>query len=79
MIIPIAMYGCECDSCGKRWIDDHHGYVAFTDECSMSHQLEDDEEWLVVPGVPNDKHYCPDCVSYDDDTGDAIIDEQVIQ
>lgn len=57
MIKEIKMFACECDNCGEQWIDDHTGYMAFTDEISMKNNISDDGSWY----SNMKQHYCPKC------------------
>lgn len=77
MIIPIEMFGCQCDNCGKQWFDDNNGFVAFTDKNSMANNISDDDTWFVDSDHQEDKHYCPDCFSIDDK--DNLVIKQIIK
>ena len=70
MIKPVTMYSCFCDNCGTRWEDHHNGYVAMTDEVSIKDNVQEEEEWY----SDNDKDYCPDCWTMNEDDK-LIIDE----
>lgn len=67
-IVEVKMFGAECDNCGERWIDDHNGFVSFTDESSMKQVLEDDDTWW----SGDEGIYCPSCFKFDDE-GNIII------
>ncbi|MEH0153751.1 hypothetical protein V6R21_06355 [Limibacter armeniacum] len=67
MIKEVIGYGAECDNCKKDWVNDCMGWGSMSDEVSMKHELSNDD-WL----SEGDKHYCPDCWSYDDN---EVIDE----
>lgn len=68
MIIKVEMFGCTCDNCGERWVDEHNGFAAFTDETSMNNMMGDDTEWYTDhQDKAENKHYCPKCWSFDDD------------
>ena len=58
MIEQITMYRCVCDNCGHQWGDDVIAYAdpANTWDCAAN------EGW----NKHEDKTYCPDCWSYDD-------------
>lgn len=32
MIIPVEMYQCVCDGCGKRYVDEFNGFTAWGDK-----------------------------------------------
>jgi hypothetical protein len=68
-IKEVIMFGADCDNCGESWIDDHHGFCAFTDESSMQSNLSDDETWYSL----DDKCLCPKCFTIDDEDN-LIID-----
>lgn len=67
MIVEVTMYGCRCDNCGIEWVDEHHGFAAFTDEISMKSQMADDHTWHTDRDAVEDRHYCPKCFSFNDD------------
>jgi hypothetical protein len=67
MIYPKTMYAAKCDNCGKEWVDEDNGYFAFTDESSITDNVNNDDEWH----NEGDKHYCKDCYSFDDN--DTLI------
>lgn len=69
MITKKEMHGCKCDNCGKEWIDEHRGIVAFTDESGIKEALNDDTDWY----TDADKHYCPDCFDGFDDEDNLIL------
>lgn len=71
MIIEMTMYGCKCDNCGKQWEDEDMGFVAFTDDSGIKSYLDEDGEWH----TEDDKHYCPECWSYDDE--DNLVIKQL--
>ena len=66
MIIQIEMFGCQCDNCGKQWMDEHNGFVAFADKNSMENIMGDDTDWYTDREEEEDKHYCPGCFTFDD-------------
>jgi hypothetical protein len=69
MIIGVKMYGCKCDNCGKRWICDHYGWTAMTDQMSMEQAVEDD--WH----TEGKKHFCTDCFAGFDDNDEMILNK----
>lgn len=70
MIYPITMYAAKCDGCGRE-ANLMGEYAAFSDK----HTVRDD---LDASGYhiedANNKHYCPDCWTYDDN--DNVIFKQ---
>lgn len=70
------MFGCDCDSCGTAWVDDHHGFTAFTDKSSMIEFVEEDSDWeTVTDDVGEDFHFCKDCFRYYDDEDKPIFSQ----
>ena len=63
MIKPITMYSVVCDRCGKPFIDEFNGIVAWLDEGTAKEQAME-SEWVEI----GDKHYCPDCYEFDDNS-----------
>lgn len=61
MIKPITMYSVVCDRCGKSFIDEFNGIVAWLDEGTAKEQAME-SEWIEI----GDKHYCPDCYEFDE-------------
>ena len=61
MIKLVTMYSVVCDRCGKSFIDEFNGIVAWLDEGTAKEQAME-SEWVEICN----KHYCPDCyaVSY---------------
>lgn len=68
MIYPITMYAAKCDGCGKdvRLMGE---YAALVDKESVREDLMNSEYH-----EDGDKHYCPDCWTYDDN--DNVIFKQ---
>lgn len=62
------MVASACN-CGTKWIDEDHGYVAFTDKSSIQLIVQEDTDWAVDTDYEwEDRHYCPKCfVGFDDD------------
>lgn len=54
------MYQCVCDGCGKAYVDECNGYVAWSDETGARTSANEDV-WIQI----DDKDYCPDCYEYD--------------
>lgn len=69
MVKEKIMYGVNCDNCGKEWIDEDNGFVAFTDKSGINEYLTEDCEWH----TQEDKHYCPDCFRGFDDDDNIIL------
>lgn len=63
MIKPVTMYSVVCDRCGKPFIDEFNGIVAWLDEGTAKEQAME-SEWVEI----GDKHYCPDCYEFDDNS-----------
>lgn len=55
------MYTVVCDNCGKD-VNAGGEYSCLSD-ADAAEDGATDSDWLTI----DDKHYCPDCVSYDDD------------
>ena len=62
MIKPVTMYSVVCDRCGKQFVDDFNGIVAWLDEGTAKEQAME-SEWEEI----GDKHYCQDCYEFDDE------------
>ena len=56
MIKPVTMYSVICDRCGKQFVDEFNGIVAWLDEGTAKEQAME-SEWAEI----GDKHYCTDC------------------
>lgn len=65
MIRKVDMYQCVCDRCGKTYIDECEGIVAWADGNYASNAAYEDG-WADIDG----KDYCPDCYEYDEETDD---------
>lgn len=63
MIKPVTMYSVVCDRCGKPFIDEFNGIVAWLDEGTAKEQAME-SEWVEI----GDKHYCPDCYEFNDNS-----------
>lgn len=61
--------GITCDNCGKVYMDEHTGFAVYVDE-SAAHDAADNDEWYSW----ENKHYCPDCHTWDDEDN-LIINE----
>ena len=67
MIKPVTMYSVVCDRCGKTFIDEINGIVAWLDEGTAKEQAME-SEWVEI----GDKHYCPDCYEFDDELDEYV-------
>lgn len=67
MIKPVTMYSVICDRCGKAFIDEFNGIVAWFDEGTAKEQAME-SEWAEI----GDKHYCPDCYEFDDELDEYV-------
>ena len=67
MIKPVTMYSVICDRCGKSFIDEFNGIVAWLDEGTAKEQAME-SEWVEI----GDKHYCPDCYEFDDELDEYV-------
>ena len=67
MIKPVTMYSVVCDRCGKTFIDEFNGIVAWVDEGTAKEQAME-SEWAEI----GDKHYCPDCYEFDDELDEYV-------
>lgn len=73
MIKPVTMYSVVCDRCGKTFIEEFNGIVAWLDEGTAKEQAME-SEWAEI----GDKHYCPDCYEYDDEL-DETEDREIVK
>ena len=62
MIKLITMYSVVCDRCGKSFIDEFNGIVAWLDEGTAKEQAIE-SEWV----ERDDKQYWPDCYEFNDE------------
>lgn len=67
MIKEVKMFTVVCDNCGKD-SNDGTEYSCWTD-ADQAEEMAISSEWIKEA----DKHYCPDCFSYDEDDN-LIID-----
>lgn len=67
MIKPVTMYSVICDRCGKTFIDEFNGIVAWLDEGTAKEQAME-SEWAEI----GNKHYCPDCYEFDDELDEYV-------
>ena len=49
MIKSVTMYSVVCDRCGKPFIDEFNGIVAWVDECTANVKLEDGYYVAIAP------------------------------
>lgn len=76
MIQAETFYTCSCDNCGEYYgTEDVHSLV-MPDESSMKSEMGDADDWhtLRENGKP-DKHYCPECYSFD--KNDQLVIKQI--
>lgn len=67
MIKEVTMYSVVCDRCGKPFIDEFNGIVAWLDEGTAKEQAME-SEWAEI----GNKHYCPDCYEFDDELDEYV-------
>lgn len=67
MIKQVTMYSVICDRCGKAFIDEFNGIVAWLDEGTAKEQAME-SEWQEI----GDKHYCPNCYEFDDELDEYV-------
>ena len=61
MLKEVKMYTVVCDNCGKD-VNKDAEYSAWNDK-NYAVEVAMESDWI----KENDKHYCPDCFTYDDD------------
>ena len=61
MIKQVIMYSVVCDRCGKPFVDEFNGIVAWLDEGTAKEQAMENEWFEIV-----DKHYCQGCYDFDE-------------
>ena len=59
MIKLVTMYSVVCDRCGKAFIDEFNGIVAWLDKETAKEQAME-SEWIEI----GDKQYCPNCYEF---------------
>lgn len=67
MIKPVTMYSVVCDRCGRTFIEEFNGIVAWLDEGTAKEQAME-SEWAEI----GDKQYCPDCYEFDDELDEYV-------
>ena len=67
MIKSVTMYSVVCDRCGKSFIDEFNGIVAWLDEGTAKEQAMEND-WIEI----DNKHYCPDCYEFDRELEDYV-------
>ena len=60
MIKEVTMYTVVCDNCGKD-VNEWEEYSCWND-AHFAQEIAMEADWI----KEGDKHYCPDCFSYDD-------------
>lgn len=68
MIKEILMYTVVCNNCGKD-VNEGADFCAWNDK-GFAQDVAAEAGWI----KDGDEHYCPDCVSYDDDDNMVIAD-----
>lgn len=66
--------GASCDVCKEGYEAAHTGYTFFMDESNLYEEMTDDG-WHVTD---DNKHYCPNCHSIDDDDNLTIKEVQSV-
>ena len=61
MIKPVTMYSVICDRCGKAFIDEFNGIIAWLDKGTAKEQAMA-SEWIGI----GDKQYCPNCYEFNE-------------
>ena len=61
MLKEVKMYTVVCDNCGKD-VNKDAEYSAWNDK-RHAEEVAMEADWI----KENDKHYCSDCFTYDDD------------
>jgi hypothetical protein len=67
------MYGCHCDNCGEHWIDEEKGIAVFGTENDVLNEVRNFESWHTEGPFGNEKHYCPECFTINDND-ELVID-----
>jgi len=66
-VVPVTMYTAKCDRCGEL-SGKKSEIVAWTEEWMAIRMAVEDHGWLKVKG----RHYCPDCIKWNDDESELI-------
>jgi hypothetical protein len=61
MIKEVKMYTVICNNCGSDVCEDAE--YSCWNEISFAENIAMEDDWI----KEGDKHYCPDCFTYDDD------------
>lgn len=61
MITTEKLYGIQCDICGTYYVDEHNG-IGFWLEIPYAEESAMNKGWYC-----DDKHYCPNCHTINDD------------
>lgn len=70
MLHKVEMHTVVCDNC-KKDIGSESEYSCWNDE-SYAENSAMESDWI----KEEDKHYCPDCISYDDDNN-IVLNENL--
>jgi hypothetical protein len=68
-----TMYGCHCDNCGELWSNDEKGIAVLWTEMDMLNEVRNDEVWHTDGPFGNEKHYCPECFTINEND-ELVID-----
>jgi len=66
MVKEVKMYTIICDNCGKD-VNEGGEYSCFNDK-EYVNDIAMESDWI----KEDDKHYCTDCFTYDDDDNIVI-------
>lgn len=61
MIKEVKMYTVVCDNCGRD-VNENADYSCYNDKV-FAQDVAMESDWL----KEGDKHYCPNCYTYDDE------------
>lgn len=67
MLKEVKMYTVVCDNCGKD-VNKDAEYSAWNDK-RRAEEVATESDWI----KENDKNYCPNCFTYDDDDNLLIM------
>ena len=67
------MYGCHCDNCGADWMNEESGIAVLAIESDMLNEVRNFESWYTDGPIGNEKHYCPECHTVNDND-ELVID-----
>ena len=70
MIIEKTFYAIQCDNC--KVIAEAEDDITFWSDQTSSHDNAEESDWY----IDGEKHYCPDCYSFDDDDNLVVMSSQ---